>query len=92
MDDETRDALLMFQTAHGLPATGEVDDTTRAELEKRHDKVHAQPRAETNGPPGETPGTDDVPEEVVIDPEEDDRRFREFDQQDEEEDQEEDEE
>jgi len=85
MDEDTRDALLFFQTAHGLPATGELDDRTRTELEQRHDNVHSQPAPESNPPPEETPGEDDQPEEVAVDEEEDERRFRKFEQLDEEE-------
>ncbi len=85
MDDNTRDAILMFQTAHGLPATGKLDDRTRTELEQRHDLTHSQPAAESNAPPAETPGEADKLEEVTFDDEEDDNRFRQFEQLDEEE-------
>ncbi len=85
MDDDTRDGILMFQTAHGLPATGELDDRTRTELEQRHDLMHSQPAPESNAPPAETPGEDDKLEEVTFDDEEDDNRFRQFEQLDEEE-------
>ena len=80
MDDDTRDAILMFQTAHGLPATGELDDRTRTELEQRHDNLHPQPAPESNPPPAETPGEDDQPEDVAVDDDEDERRFRQFEQ------------
>jgi N-acetylmuramoyl-L-alanine amidase len=86
MDEETREALLMFQTARGIPATGELDDRTRAEFEQRHDEIHPQPPPENNPPPPETDGADDKPEDVAIDEAEDERRFRQFEQLDDEED------
>lgn len=85
MDEETRDAILSFQTAHGLPATGELDGRTRTELEQRHDCQHSQPAAESYVPPAETPGEDDHPEEVTHNEAEDQRRFQQFEQLDEEE-------
>jgi len=84
MDDGTRDALLQFQTAHGLKATGELDDPTISELEQRHDNPHSQPQPESNDPPPEVPGEEDQPEEVVVDEAEDERRFQEMAQDDEE--------
>lgn len=32
MGKQTRDALMKFQKAHGLPATGKADDATRKKL------------------------------------------------------------
>jgi len=80
LDDDTREAILMFQTAHGLLATGELDNLTRTELEQRHDLMHSQPAPESNGPPAETPGEDDKLEDVAVNDEEDERRFRQFEQ------------
>lgn len=83
-DDDTRDAILMFQTTHRLPATGELDDHTVLELEQRHDKLHSQPPPESNPPPPETVGEDDHLEEIVYDHDEDNRRFQELANMDEE--------
>lgn len=85
MDDDTRDAILMFQTARGIPATGELDERTRMEIEQRHDNLHPQAAQESNTPPGETSGEDDQPEEVEINHDEDDRRFQQLASVDEEE-------
>jgi hypothetical protein len=85
MGDDTRDAILMFQTSQGIPATGELDDRTRTELEQCHDNMHSQSAPESYAPPAETPHDNDQPEEVAIDDDEDDRRFQQFAQMDEEE-------
>ena len=37
LDDDTRDALVHFQIAHGLDATGELDAPTAAKLRSAHD-------------------------------------------------------
>jgi Putative peptidoglycan binding domain/LysM domain len=85
MDDDTRNAILSFQTAHGLTATGELDDPTRAALEQRHDLIHSQPAPESNHPPAEVAGEADQLEDPQIDEAEDDRRFEQFEQNDDEE-------
>lgn len=36
LDDATRTAIRMFERAHGLPETGEIGESLRAELSKRH--------------------------------------------------------
>jgi len=75
MDDETRDAIISFQTSRSLAGSGELDDATRQELEKCHDLIHAQPAAEINPPPPEVAGEADQVGEPQIDEAEDERRF-----------------
>jgi hypothetical protein len=82
MDDETRDAIISFQTSQGLSGSGELDDSTRQKLEMRHDLIHAQPAAESNPPPPEVAGQSDQLEEPLIDEAEDERRFRQWEQDD----------
>jgi hypothetical protein len=38
IDDKTRDAIRTFQIVAGIPVTGELDEKTKAELEKAHDQ------------------------------------------------------
>jgi hypothetical protein len=82
MDDETRDAIISFQTSHGLAGSGELDDGTRQELEMRHDLIHAPPAAASNPPPPEVAGESDQVEEPQIDEAEDERRFTQWEQDD----------
>jgi hypothetical protein len=46
MDDETKQALMNFQLAYGLPATGAVDAATKAKFEELHDSVNQMPKRE----------------------------------------------
>jgi N-acetylmuramoyl-L-alanine amidase len=54
---ETRDAIAAFQARAGLPATGELDDTTHDRLLHRHDELHEQlpePTEPSPDPPEES--------------------------------------
>ena len=62
MDEDTKAALLYFQSSVNLPPTGELDEATRGKLLQMQDQTHPQ-RAEENAPP-EPPSSADEPEEA----------------------------
>lgn len=79
MDDDTRDALIWFQSSVNLPATGELDEATRDKLFGMQDRIHEQSSA-SDAPPDEADVTADEPVgcEPEIDPQEDEAEMADF--------------
>jgi Putative peptidoglycan binding domain len=55
IDDNTREAIELFQTASGIDATGELDANTRVKLFSQHDQEH--PQSEEEPAPQEESGS-----------------------------------
>jgi N-acetylmuramoyl-L-alanine amidase len=82
LNDETRDAIAMFQAEAGITGTGDLDDATRQKLIARHDNEHAAPPVDADsagaGPSGKT--DEETPADAVGDlPETEEDRFENMD-------------
>ncbi len=80
MNDDTRDALMYFQSSVNLPPTGDLDDATRDKLLQMQDEVHPQRTEESEAPADAANSGSGGPEEIAAqtDPAEDEAEMARF--------------